>query len=149
MNKRVKVIIRNLIIGLTLTAIAAISFQLYYGSTYTLGIIIIGLASTILISKAFLLPFAKMKIEGTVVKSRVKSYKEKEPRGKQTLSYSYRAGVGPFYTSLKIAVVVKTVQGRKFLKRFYLGEQDNLPIGTKIRFTIFDDRPEIIKKTLY
>lgn len=150
MNRRIKVIKRNLIIGLIITALAAISFQLYYGSTYTLGIIIIGVVATVLISKAFLLPFAKMKIEGTVVKCRVKSYRLSEPRGKQSLNYSYRAGVGPFYTSLGIAVVVKTVQGRKFLKRFdYLGEQDNLPIGTKIRFTIFDDRPEIIKKTLY
>ncbi|MBE6692608.1 MAG: hypothetical protein E7586_04700 [Ruminococcaceae bacterium] len=147
MNKRIKVIIRNLIIGLTLTAVAAISFQLYYGSIYTSNVIIIGLVATVLISKAFLLPFAKIKIEGTVIKSRIKSYRTGEPRGKQSLSYSYRAGVGPFYTSLRVAVVVKTVQGRKFLKRFdYFGEQDDLPVGTKIKFTIFDDKPEIIKK---
>ena len=145
MNKRIKVIVRNLLIGLILTAITAISFQLYYGSTYTLGIIIIGFVATILISKAFLLPFAKIKIEGTVVKSQVKIYKVSEPRGKQTLSYSYKGGIGPFYTALKIAVVLKTVNGIKFLKRFdYLGEQDDLPIGTRIKFTIFDDKPEII-----
>ncbi len=145
MNKHVKTILRNLIIGLVITGIAAGAFQLYYGSTYTLGVIVIGVVSTILISKAYLLLLANTIIEGTVIKCNVKMYSVSEPQGKQQKSYSYKGGVVGSYKALKVAVVVKTINGRRFLKRFkYTDENDVLPIGTKIRFTIFDDEPEII-----
>lgn len=151
MNRRVKVIIRNLIIGLIITAVMAVAFQIYYGSTYTLGVILIGVIATVLISKAFLLPFAKKTIEGTVIKSTVKNYiVRKGPYGKGagSVSGSTRTVSGYKYSGvLRVAVTVKTIQGHKFWKTFnFNGEADEIPIGTKIRFTIFDDEPEFLKK---
>lgn len=135
MNPRVKAIIRNLIIYLCITVVFAIAFHLYYGNIYTKYILIYGTVISLIVSKSFLLPFAKIKIEGTVIKTKVATYISASPaRGLKGTR------------ELRISVKIKTHQGRKFIKTFeFNGDADDLPIGTKIRFTIFDDRPEVLK----
>ncbi|MBO5786552.1 MAG: hypothetical protein J6R45_04430 [Clostridia bacterium] len=135
MNPNVRPIIKRLIIYLSVTAIFAIAFQLYYGSKYTLGVIVVGVLASLLFSKSFLLPFANVKIEGTVIKTKVATYIYAQPA---------RGAEGR--RELRISTRIKTTQGRWFIKTFkFRGESDDLPVGTKIRFTIFDERPEIIK----
>jgi hypothetical protein len=135
MNIKAKRIIRNLLIGLIITALMALAFYLYYGNIYTGYILLYGSLISLIFSKSFLLLFLKMKIEGTVIRARVSEYIEAAParglRGQRRI---------------KIAVTVKTLQGHKFWKTFHFNsEEDDLPVGTRIRFTIFDDRPEVLK----
>ncbi|MBR5859611.1 MAG: hypothetical protein IKZ05_06770 [Clostridia bacterium] len=135
MKPEVKSIIKRLIKYSCVTVMLAIAFQLYYGSKYTLGVIVVGVLASLLFSKSFLLPFANVKIEGTVIKTKVATY-----------IYAQPAKGAEGRRELRISTRIKTTQGRRFIKTFkFRGESDDLPIGTKIRFTIFDERPEIIK----
>ncbi len=136
MNHKVKKIIQNLIKGLIITILIGIAFQLYYGNIYTEYILLIGFICTIIISKAFLLPFANYKFVGKVVKSRVRTYVS---GGKYAGTRFYRSE-----KKLKIKVKVKTRCGYVWRIFEYDGDEDDIPVGTKIRFTLFDDRPEII-----
>ncbi len=145
----VKGIIRKLIIGFVLTLIVCIAFYFYYGNAYTIYLLLIGTIVSIIFSKVYLLPFAFMKIEGTVTKSKVKTYYDRKLTSSATgrAAGSSRTAIGYSYSSrLKVVVSIRTIQGRWFRKAFdFESEEDNLPVGTKIRFTIFDNRPEILK----
>lgn len=139
MNESVRDIIKKIITGLVITLIAVIPMHIYYDGIYTLPLVLIGIAVTAVASRAYLLPFAFMKIEGIVKKSRVKTFRDVKLG-------SRRRGV----SQLRVVVTVKTVQGRWFRKSFeFKSEADNLPVGTRIRFTILDERPVIIKNPNY
>jgi hypothetical protein len=131
MKPEVKSIIKRLIKYSCVTVMLAIAFQLYYGSIFTGYVLLYGFIASLIFSKSFLLPFASIKIEGTVIKTKVATYPARGAEGRRELRISTR---------------IKTTQGRRFIKTFkFRGESDDLPVGTKIRFTIFDERPEIIK----
>ena len=135
MNPNVKSIIKRLIKYSCVTVMLAIAFQLYYGSIFTGYVLLYGLIASLIFSKSFLLPFANIKIEGTVIKTKVATY-----------IYTPPARGAEGRRELRISTRIKTTQGRWFIKTFkFRGESDDLPVGTKIRFTIFDERPEIIK----
>lgn len=135
MNDRVREIIKKAVTGLVITLIIIIAMWAYYGNVYTWYIALIGAIVTIITSQAYLLPFSTMKIEGTVRKSTVKTFRDMAVLG------SRKRGT----THLRVVVSGRTIQGRWFKKSFeFNGEQDNIPIGTRIRFTIFDKRPIIV-----
>ncbi len=147
MNNYTKSIIKKLIIGLGITSLFAIGLY-SSGRVSTAGwIILAGVLLSILISRAYLLPFAGMKTVGTVTSVNIEPYFGRSIKGKAN-NQTQRKGIS-VSTNLEyeIAVIIQTDKGRTVHKTFpYIGNAQYLFVGTKISYTALDEVPTIIEQ---
>ena len=147
MNNFTKQIIKKLIIGLGITFLLALDLYLSERTDIVVGVILAGVLLSILISKAYLLPFAGKKTVGTVTSVNIENCFTRNTSGRANRTMN-RHGIGfSTQTEYEIAVTIQTDKGKTLYKTFpYIGEAQHLFVGTKISYTVLDEIPTIVEQ---
>ncbi len=148
-KQKKSIIIKKLIIGLTIVTALTVTMLIYgYGNIcWIVGII--GTFASILISKSYLLIKANTTI-GIITDLKTKVYTNRvRPSGDKMdsaiIDSNYPA-YGQYYEPM-IIITLKTEKGKIREKAFALNKNtEKLKIGDTIKYTEFDDIPQVIKR---
>ncbi len=147
MNDFTKYIIKRLIIGLGITSLFAIGLYSAERGDNAIWVILAGTILSILISKAYLLPFAGIKTVGTVTSVNIQNCFTRSIRGKSNRTTSRHGISFSTQSEYEIAVTIQTNKGKTVYKTFpYIESAQHLFVGTKISYTVLDEIPTIIEQ---
>ncbi len=148
MNNKLKSILKKLIIGIVITAVFTAGCYFSDYSDHGTKVVLLGTVLSIIVSKAYLMPFAFRKITGTVTYINVEAYKKYKNNARPTGAVAagvHKGSVIRHQIKYEVITHITTDNGKEIVKTFpYDGSNYGIAPGAKIRFTHLDDYPEFV-----
>lgn len=143
-------ITKRFLLCLAITALITLGISFSEYSEFSLYIALIGLALSIIISKAWMLIFASKKTVGVISDIDIKIFLKRSKTGTDKMTSPIIDEKNPAHGAHYYKVIVlsvKTEKGTTKEKFFdYDKNTENLKIGDKIEFSYFDKYPKVLNK---
>ena len=119
MNTKLKSIIKKLIIGIIITTAFTVGCYFSDYSVHSAKVALLGTALSIIVSKAYILPFSFQKITGTVTEIRVEAYKKYKNNARPTGAVAvgaHKASVIRHQIKYEVITYITTDKGKEIVK---------------------------------